>query len=195
MARNRQGIPKAEREAELLTQARILFAAKGYRGTSVAEVGRACGIASAAVHWYFPTKDDLFAAVLDQIFEEARSGIDAAGGSPRDELEKFLSASARYRVLHREAYERMEQSEAMRAVYSRVMQWLAEQLLRAISMRLPEGTDTDLISDTAHVMFEGLLISVRRVDRPVGEFLDMLIDVLTAAAVRAEQAVPLAPAD
>jgi len=28
---------------------------------------RAAGIAYAAVHWYFPTKDELFAAVLERV--------------------------------------------------------------------------------------------------------------------------------
>jgi AcrR family transcriptional regulator len=132
--RNRQQIPKAERESALLEQARELFIAKGYRGTRIAEVGQAAGIASAAVHWYFPTKDDLFAV-------------------------------------------------ALRAVYSGLLQWLEDLLLQAISIRLPEGADTGLIADTAHVLFEGMLISARELDRPVGDLIDMVIDALVATAV------------
>lgn len=184
MARNRQGIPKAEREAELVEQARRLFVAQGYRGTSVAEIGRACGVAGAAVHWYFPTKDDLFAAVLAQIFEDLTSGLDAAGGSPKDRLVSFLSTRDRYQALHREAYERMEESEAVLAVYLRILDWLEGLLLEEISARLPEGTETARISDMAQMLFEGILVSVRRLDRPVADFLDMVIDLLTAAAVQ-----------
>src|SRR3984957_5852683 len=182
MPRNRQQIPKAEREAALLEQARELFIAKGYRGTRVAEVGRAAGIASAAVHWYFPTKDDLFAAVLEQVFGEAIADVDASDRSARDKLEAFLSMTKGYRVLHRQAYERMEESEALRAVYLGLLQWLEDLLLQAISARLPEGVDTDLIADTAHVLLEGMLISVRELDRPVGDLIDMVIDALVATA-------------
>jgi AcrR family transcriptional regulator len=181
--RNRQQIPKAERESALLERAKELFAANGYRGTRVAEVGRAAGVASAAVHWYFPTKDDLFAAVLKRIFDEAIADVEACDSAPRDRLEAFLSKTQRYRILHREAYERMEDSEALRAVYLGLLQWLENLLLQAISERLPEGADTDLIADTAHVLLEGMLISARKLDRPVGDLLDMVIDALVATAV------------
>jgi AcrR family transcriptional regulator len=181
--RNRQQIPKAERESALLERAKELFTANGYRGTRVAEIGRAAGVASAAVHWYFPTKDDLFAAVLERIFDEAIADVEACGSAPRDRLEAFLSKTQRYRILHREAYERMEDSEALRAVYLGLLQWLENLLLQAISARLPEGADTDLIADTAHVLLEGMLISARKLDRPVGDLLDMVIDALVATAV------------
>jgi AcrR family transcriptional regulator len=181
--RNRQQIPKAERESALLERAKELFTANGYRGTRVAEIGRAAGVASAAVHWYFPTKDDLFAAVLERIFDEAIADVEACDNAPRDRLEAFLSKTQRYRILHREAYERMEDSEALRAVYLGLLQWLENLLLQAISARLPEGADTDLIADTAHVLLEGMLISARKLDRPVGDLLDMVIDALVATAV------------
>jgi hypothetical protein len=85
--------------------------------------------------------------------------------------------------LHREAYERMEESEALRALYLGLLEWLEDLLLQAISARLPEGADTDLIADAAHVLLEGMLISVRELDRPVGDLIDMLIDALVATAV------------
>jgi hypothetical protein len=77
----------------------------------------------------------------------------------------------------------MEESEALGAVYSGLLQWLEDLLLQAISIRLPEGADTDLIADTAHVLFEGMLISARELDRPVGDLIDMVIDALVATAV------------
>jgi AcrR family transcriptional regulator len=181
--RNRQQIPKAERESALLDQATQLFIAKGYRGTRVAEVGRAAGIASAAVHWYFPSKDDLFAAVLERIFGDAITEVETSDHGPRDRLEGFLSKTQTYRVLHREAYERMEESEALRAVYMGLLQWLEDLLLQAISARLPEEADTDAITDTAHVLLEGMLISARQLDRPVGDLIDMVIDALVATAI------------
>jgi AcrR family transcriptional regulator len=188
--RNRQQIPKAERESALLEQATELFTAKGYRGTRVAEVGHAAGIASAAVHWYFPTKDDLFAAVLQRVFGDAIAQAEASGRAPRDRLAAFLSKTQKYRGLHREAYERMEESEALRAVYLSLLQWLEDLLLQAISARLPEGADTGPIADTAHVLLEGMLISVRAIDRPVGELIDMVIDALVATAVAKSAAGP-----
>jgi AcrR family transcriptional regulator len=183
MPRNRQQIPKAERESALLERATELFTAKGYRGTRVAEIGRAAGIASAAVHWYFPTKDDLFAAVLQRVFGEAIAEVEASESAPRDRLEAFLSKTQSYRVLHREAYERMEESEALRSLYLGLLRWLEDLLLQAVSAQLPEGANTDPIADTAHVLLEGMLISVRELDRSVGELIDMVIEALVATAV------------
>jgi hypothetical protein len=77
----------------------------------------------------------------------------------------------------------MAESAALRAVYLGLLQWLEDLLLRAVSARLPEGADTDPIVDTAHVLLEGMLISVRPLDRPVGDLIDMVIDALVATAV------------
>jgi AcrR family transcriptional regulator len=74
------------------------------------------------VHWYFPTKDDLFAAVLERVFGEAIAEVEASDPAPRDRLEALLSKTQKYRVLRREAYERIEESEALRAVYSGLLQ-------------------------------------------------------------------------
>lgn len=182
MPRNRQQIPRAEREAAILEQARKLFVVSGYRDTSVASVARAAGVAGAAVHWYFPTKDDLFAAVLDSIFVAAMADVDAAGGSPRDRLVEVLARSQELRGLHRDAYERMDTSEAIRSVYTTVQDWLDGNLIEAISARLPEHADTDSIAELASMLFEGMLVSMRKVDRPVGEFVDLLIEALVALA-------------
>ena len=70
--------------------------------------------------------NDLFAAVLQRVFGEAIADVEASDRAPRDRLEAFLSKAQKYWVLHREAYERMEESEALRAVYSGLLQWLED---------------------------------------------------------------------
>lgn len=186
MPRNRQQIPRAERESAILEQAVELFAAKGYRGTSVAAVGRAAGVAPAAVHWYYPTKDDLFAAAVTSIFDSVRERVEAdpsINGEPYGELVALLSESQSYRNLHREAYERMEGSEAVRAAYEHVQSWLDERLLAAIAQRNRGGVNSELVADAAHVLFEGILISSRRLDRSAGELIGLVVDALVAVAV------------
>ncbi|MZG16361.1 TetR family transcriptional regulator [Streptomyces sp. SID5914] len=182
MPRNRQQVPKAERQSAIVEQAATLFAVRGFRGTSVAEVGRAAGVASAAVHWYFPAKDNLFAAVLREGFTAQRASVEAASDDPRRQLVDFLAGLEPYRALHREAYERIEDSEAVREVYLELQSWLDGRLMAIIADRAPDGADLRLVADTAHLLFEGLLISVRKLDRPVGEVIDMLVALLVAAA-------------
>lgn len=188
MPKNRQEIPKSERQAELVQLARELFVDGGYRGTSVAAVGRAAGIAPAAVHWYFPTKDDLFAAVIASVFDEVRAQVEAdsaLAGDPRAELIAMLVRMEPYRGLHRVAYERMEDNATLRAVYEQAQDWLEGRLFAAIAARAGDGADLAAITDLAHVLFEGALVSVRRLDRPTGELVDLLITSLAATATGA----------
>ncbi|MEU9047422.1 MULTISPECIES: TetR/AcrR family transcriptional regulator [unclassified Kitasatospora] len=185
MPRNRQQIPKAEREAVLVESAWELFADQGYKGTSLAEIGRAAGVAANAVRWYFPTKDDLFAAALDRRFLREREYVEAdpaIGGDPRRQLVACLVGLEAYRGLHREAYDRMGESPALTDTYARMQEWLEGRLLAAVADRLPEGADVAPVADLAHVLFEGLLVSTRMLDRTTGELVDLLMEALVAAA-------------
>jgi AcrR family transcriptional regulator len=80
----RPGSP--DTRATILTEARALFASKGYAGTSVRAVAAAAGVDAALVHHYFGTKDDLFLAALqvpldprEVLVPVAAGGIDGAG--------------------------------------------------------------------------------------------------------------------
>jgi AcrR family transcriptional regulator len=80
----RPGSP--DTRAAILAEARGLFAAKGYAGTSVRAVASAAGVDASLVHHYFGTKDDLFLAALhvpidprEVLVPVAAGGIDGAG--------------------------------------------------------------------------------------------------------------------
>ncbi|RYF61882.1 MAG: TetR/AcrR family transcriptional regulator [Comamonadaceae bacterium] len=183
MPRNHQEVPRVQREHSILEHARELFVRHGYRGTSVPAVAHAVGIAPAAVRWYFPTKDELFAAVVSAKFGEATSRIESdpdIGGDPRIELVQALLALEPYRTLHRDAYERVETSESVRAVYMRIHSWLDYRVLEIVSQHAPVNFDGALIADIAHVMFEGLLIRSRTVDRPPAAVVELLVETLVA---------------
>jgi len=59
----RPGSP--DTRAEILVEARALFSARGYAGTSVRAIAAAAGVDAALVHHYFGTKDELFLAALE----------------------------------------------------------------------------------------------------------------------------------
>jgi AcrR family transcriptional regulator len=62
MGRRRGG---GSSRGDVLDAARSLFAAHGYRGTTVRAVARKAGVDSALVIRFFDTKEGLFEAVLD----------------------------------------------------------------------------------------------------------------------------------
>ncbi|OBG29679.1 TetR family transcriptional regulator [Mycobacterium sp. 852002-51057_SCH5723018] len=72
MARNRAGVDRQVKLAEILDAADAAFLGPGgYRDTTIAAIAAQAGIATNSVHWYFPTKDDLLVAVLRRRLEEA----------------------------------------------------------------------------------------------------------------------------
>jgi len=66
--------PDRTREA-ILDSAERLFAAKGYEGTSLTEVGAEAGVSRGTPGYFFGAKADLYRAVLDRCFERAREAI------------------------------------------------------------------------------------------------------------------------
>jgi AcrR family transcriptional regulator len=75
----RPGSP--ETRATILAEARTLFAAQGYAGTSVRAVATAAGVDPALVHHYFGTKRELFLAALGApVDPQTVLGPVAAGG-------------------------------------------------------------------------------------------------------------------
>lgn len=183
MPRNRKAIPKAERQSAIVAAAGALFAEQGYRATSVADVARAAGLTSAAVHWYFPTKDDLFAAVLDHGFATASRRIETdprTAGDPRAQLVDLLVRLQQFHNLHRAAYERMDESEAIHSAYMRINDWLDSHLLESVAVRRSGAAPTGKLAIAAGVLLEGALVTGRLRDLSVVELVDMLIDALVA---------------
>lgn len=62
--------PPPDRRAEILAAALDAFAAKGYTAATNAEIARAAGVTAAALYYYFPSKADLFRAVVSERKEQ-----------------------------------------------------------------------------------------------------------------------------
>jgi AcrR family transcriptional regulator len=70
------------RRDQILDTAAELFAAKGFHGVSVGEIGRACGISGPALYKHFASKDAVLAAMLvgisEQLLAEGESRVAGA---------------------------------------------------------------------------------------------------------------------
>src|SRR5689334_5147874 len=66
---NGRGAIRERNEARLLKAAQAVFARKGFSGASTAEIAHKAGVPKANLHYYFRTKQRLYAAVLDDILE------------------------------------------------------------------------------------------------------------------------------
>lgn len=66
--------PARSREA-ILDAAEQRFAERGYEATSLSDVGQAAGLSRAAPGYFFGSKADLYRAVIDRCFAEARAAV------------------------------------------------------------------------------------------------------------------------
>jgi AcrR family transcriptional regulator len=85
----RPGSP--DTRAAILAEARALFSAQGYAGTSVRAVAAAASVDAALVHHYFGTKDELFLAALEMPVDPRQLVAPVVEGGSEGAAERFLA--------------------------------------------------------------------------------------------------------
>ena len=86
-----KGVPRIERERQILAAAVEQFAAAGYRGASVAAIASAAGISKPLVYQYFGSKDGLFLATLHQVAAPLLARLEVAWSEEDDSVLSRLS--------------------------------------------------------------------------------------------------------
>lgn len=79
---------------KILKAAESVFAKKGFAGASTAEIARKAGVPKANLHYYFRTKQDLYASVLDAILEVWLDALDEeiiAEADPTTAFAKYIT--------------------------------------------------------------------------------------------------------
>lgn len=76
-------MPSTDRRQQLIEVALDVFAQRGFAGATTKEIARAAGVTEAIVFRHFPTKQDLYRAVLNHATSECEmsnrmAGVDAA---------------------------------------------------------------------------------------------------------------------
>src|SRR5712691_3075874 len=70
MPRTRSELERDAKVAEIVEAAERRLHEGGYEALSVAAIARELGLAQNAIYWYFPSKDHLFVAALEQMLRE-----------------------------------------------------------------------------------------------------------------------------
>lgn len=88
-------IQKADK-AIIIKKAYQIFREKGYHNTSMADVGKACGLLKGSIYYYFPSKEELMKQVLISDHEKIKSIVfSLAYGkqlSFKDSLDRIMQA-------------------------------------------------------------------------------------------------------
>lgn len=88
----------AERRAAIIRTARDIFFEKGYAGTTMNSIAAAVGGSKTTLWSYFPSKEELFTAVLDDMAEQYSEALTIdlpADGEMEVELRRFAIALIR----------------------------------------------------------------------------------------------------
>ena len=179
MAIRRDGIDTREK---ILKAASEVFAKKGYRNTTVAEICRRAGSNVAAVNYHFGSKDALYAVVWRNAFEEALRAYPPDGGLPPDApAEQCLRAlihSALHRILGTGRLghagripmrEMSDPSEAIRSALQDVIRPLRERTRSIIRLLLgSKASDREIGFCEMSVIHQCLAIGFRRGKFPPG---------------------------
>jgi AcrR family transcriptional regulator len=153
------------RRDQIVDTAAELFAARGFHGVSVGEIGRACGISGPALYKHFESKDAVLAAMLvgisERLLDEGRTRV-ARAGDAQEAVEALIEWHIDFALRHRAlivVQDRDWQSlppdarERVRALQREYVDVWAEQL-----RRLHRGLHTDRARAMAHAAF-GLINS------------------------------------
>jgi AcrR family transcriptional regulator len=117
---------------QILDAADGLFLRDGYEATAMAEVARRAGVANNAVYWYFPSKDDLLAAVLQRRQEQAleRPLVDESRATD-EQLRALLAELDRVAKLTATVHERAQHSAAVAQMHE-AFHATADRLLQTL---------------------------------------------------------------
>ena len=92
--RNPRPTVRAENERALLEAAEGVFAEQGFRGATTAAIAQRAGLPKANLHYYFPTKEMLYRAVVERVLTAwlaAASSFDASE-DPAVALSAYIGA-------------------------------------------------------------------------------------------------------
>jgi AcrR family transcriptional regulator len=189
MPATRHGRPRPEKAAELLAIAERLFRERGYNGTTMAAIAAEAGVASNVVHWYFPSKDELFAKALEELqirgLDELldRQLARATPGEEKKTLEEVLTRLV-WRVLDGHhliatVHERANQSEVIDALHERAHRRYAHYLGRAVSRCGVPEAERELVVEALSTALEGLVMH-RASKRKARRMISFLVERLTA---------------
>ncbi len=92
--RKRRPTVRAENERLLLEAAEAIFAEQGFSGATTAAIAKRAGVPKANLHYYYPTKEALYRAVVQRVLTAwlaAAASFDASE-DPREALAAYIGA-------------------------------------------------------------------------------------------------------
>ena len=168
---------KASTRDRLIGAARELFLRQGYAATGLSQVVEAAGCNPGSLYHFFPTKEDLLAAVLERYLELLQPEVLApAFGRVDDPVERVFAVLDGYRQMLKLTKFRLgcpignlaleltnEHPRTRKLLADNFEQWrrAVADCFRAAAARLPPGTDADGLATFVLTTMEGAVMLAR----------------------------------
>lgn len=157
MATNRRHIDRETKKAEILDVAEEMLINKGFEATTVADIAHKAGVSNNAVYWYYPSKDDIFAAVLRRRHERAREYQDKSSDIPFAEralstLKKLDTTAALTAAVH----ERAKYSDAVAQIHREFHADIDQQIRIGLNKMGVSEHDSEMAAAVIVAMVEGI---------------------------------------
>jgi AcrR family transcriptional regulator len=140
--------PKSDIDTRILHAARKRFLVEGVDGASLRAIAKDAKTSIGMVYYYFPTKDDLFLAVVEEVYERLLADLVVALAPERPVRERITKLYERIARLSEEELlivrlvvrEALVSSTRLESVVSRFQRGHLPLVLRTIADGLADGT-------------------------------------------------------
>jgi len=164
----RQDERRARTRRLLLDAARRGFAERGYEGASLDAIAAAASLSKGAVYAHFPTKQDLYLAVVEEILADARSRVSAvaaaleAGERPDTAAGQYFGPDQGelHAALMLDAWNTAGREPTVRAMLDEFLRWRTGTLAAAAATTAPPG-EALRIADLTGRLIDANLMRVR----------------------------------
>jgi TetR/AcrR family transcriptional regulator len=121
--------PRSDIQPRIVEAARARFRAEGVDGASLREIARDAGTNIGMIAYYFPTKDDLFLSVVEEVYAKIVADMAEILGAGQTARERLRSAFVRLgtasdlelEVMQLMAREALSSSKRLRRILARFM--------------------------------------------------------------------------
>jgi AcrR family transcriptional regulator len=185
------------RRAQILEQAGLIFARRGYGDTDVQTIAAELGIAKGTIYRYCPSKQELFLAAVEQAVHQLNAHLGEAAqmhADPVAQLAASIRAYVEYFEKHPQLTELFVQERAAfgpghRPVYFRVLDEHASLREAFISHLIATGRLRDvppqrILGVIGNAMYGTVFARPFRDHRPTSEQVEDLVDVLLHGILR-----------
>src|SRR5260370_5069707 len=184
---------------QILTAAKDLFSAKGYKGVYMKEIADAVQVTHGALYYHFPKgKEDLFTKMIQTLFvEEGVAGIDQILGTTQNLRERLtlfttslltLPIDEHFTMLLRDAREHIKDPENQRIILS--LRDRLKQQAMVLFRAAPDAGDmrTDIPVNMLFSLYMCMLSESKNIQgsRQASQLVTVLLDGIASPALRTE---------